>query len=255
MKYTLTPYRTVSLTNAETAELINRHLTDIGALDAGVITDANVINYTKRLNDELPLFRKALMLVQRNTETDKIADADAARDKAVTTLRLALSLAEETDDADLQEQCHPVRILFDKYKNVEDLNYEAESMSIDNWQADLHSPAYSSSVAALGLTVYVERLKTANEAFKSLFSNRQFAVAFAESYNTKALRRQLLQLYREFALYILSMSNATNGDQYLKILALLNSARQYYANIIARRNGRKSAASDAEAEPETTALI
>jgi len=83
MKYTLTPYRTVSLTNAETAELINRHLTDIDELGTGVITDPIVAHYTTQLSNELPTFRKALMQIQRNAETDKIADADAARDKAV----------------------------------------------------------------------------------------------------------------------------------------------------------------------------
>jgi len=35
----------------------------------------------------------------------------------------------------------------------------------------------------------------------------------------------------------------------------LNSARQYYANIIARRNGRKAAANDTATEPETSAMI
>jgi len=255
MKNTLITFSAQTLTNAETAELITRHLTDIDALDKSVIVDPLVINYTTRLRDELPTYRKALMQIQRNVETDKIAEADVARDKAVITLRKALSLAEETDDVDLQEQSHSVRILFDKYKEVEDLNYEAESMNVDNWLADLQSQAYAKSVVSLGLTVYVERLNAANEAFKTLFSNRQFAASFAESYNTKALRQQLMQVYREFTLYILSMSNATNADQYLKILALLNSGRQYYANIIARRKGVKAASGDTTTEPETTAMI
>jgi hypothetical protein len=255
MKNTLVAFRAQSLTNVETAELISRHLTDFEKLDKGVITDPHVINYETLLKDDLSLLRKALMQIQRNAETDKIAEMDKARDKAVTTLRKALSLAEETDDTDLQEQCHAVGILFDKYKGTEVLNYEAESMNIDNWLADLQSPAYAKSVVSLGLTVYVDRLKTANDAFKSLFSNRQFTTSFVESYNTKMVREQLITNYREFTLYILSMSNATNGDQYLKILALLNNGRQYYADIIARRNGRKAATGDTTTEPETSAMI
>ncbi|MBL7972478.1 MAG: hypothetical protein JNL03_13255 [Prolixibacteraceae bacterium] len=56
-----------------------------------------------------------------------------------------------------------------------------------------------------------------------------------ETYDLKLIRKEMFTKYSEFASYILAMAKATNTPRFLTALNLLNTARKYYDDMLARR--------------------
>ena len=87
---------------------------------------------------------------------------------------------------------------------------------------------------------YVTRLQNANEAFKPLFSGRMVGNAMTETYDMKILRTAMLNKYSDFANYVLAMAKATDNPLFANALTLLNTARKYYDDMVAKRTVPKA---------------
>jgi hypothetical protein len=240
MKQELEPLRTPNLTLMEVGQLINRHLSDLDTIDAALKTDAPFNAYTSQLALQATQYQKGLAQVQKNEETEKVVLADAVRDKAVSALGAGLKLYALSDVPEEVEASRSVGILFGNYKNLANLNYEAETIAIDKLVGELLSPAYSSKISLLQMDRYVIRLQNANEAFKPLFSGRMVTTAMTETFDMKILRTDLLNKYSDFAGYVLSMAKATENPLFGTALNLLNTARKYYNDLLTRRVAPKA---------------
>jgi hypothetical protein len=235
MKQILEPLQTSALTNMEAGQLMNRHLSDLGTIDPNLMNDAPYNNYVLKISSKMEPFVKALAQVQKNEETLKIGLADDARDKAVSAIRMAIKLHGASDDPVEVEASRSLGILFGPYKNLEKLNYEAETMGIDKLLSDLTNPVYSEKVNYLQMNRYVVRLTNTNNAFKELFGGRMVTTAATESFDMKAIRKDLQATYNDFTAYVLSMAKATENPLFPTALNLLNTARKYYSDLLARR--------------------
>lgn len=240
MKLKLEPLRTPSLTNMEVGQLIIRHLTDLNTIDPALKTDAPFNAYVNALGQQSVEYQKGLAQVQMNEETQKIVLADAARDKSVSAFGAALKLYALSDIPEEVEASRSLNILFGTYKNLSTLSYEAETLAIDKLVGELLSPAYSSKVSLLQMDRYVSRMQSANEAFKPLFSGRLVATAMTETYDMKTLRTAMLNKYSDFANYVLAMAKATDNSLFTNSLNLLNTARKYYDDMVAKRTAPKT---------------
>lgn len=235
MKQILEPLTTSALTNMEAGQLFRRHLGDLGTIDATLLIDAPFNNYVQRISTQAVVYENALAQVRKNEETKKIVEADAVRDKAVTAFSLALKLYAVSDDPAEVEASRSLGILFATYKNLAKLNYEAESLAIDKLTGELNSPAYSEKINHLQLSKYVARLNDTNHAFKILFGGRMVTTAMNETFDMKAIRSELQSTYNDFCDYVLSMAKATDNQLFADALKLLNTARKYYTDLMARR--------------------
>jgi hypothetical protein len=235
MSLKLEPLNASVLTNMEFGQLMNRHISDLTTIAPAMLTDAPFNNYVQQITAKLATYNKALAQVQKNAETDKIAQSDTIRDKAISAFSASLKLYALSDDQAEVEASRVLSILLKTFKNLAKLNYEAESIGIDKLVSDLESVNYANKVTLLNIGRYVTRMKMANQNFKTLFSNRMVVEASAETYNLKALRKETLKLYSEFTAYVPAMANANNTPLFTSALALLNTARKYYADLVARR--------------------
>jgi hypothetical protein len=241
MKLELESLKTSNLTNIEVGQLINRHLSDLDTIDPTLRTDAPFNSYTQNLAVRATDYQKGLAQAQKNEETDKVVLADAGRDKAVYAFNAALKLYSQSDIPEEVEASRSLGILFKTFKNLATLNYEAETLGIDKLVSELTSPTYSGKVSLLQMDRYVYRLQTTNENFKSLFSGRMVGNAMTETYDMKTLRKELLNKYSDFAEYILAMAKAnTNSQLFAKAFNLLNTARKYYNDMVAKRTAPKA---------------
>ena len=247
MKLKLEPLRTPGLSNMEAGQLIIRHLTDLDTIDPALKTDAPFNAYTNDLGLQSSEYQKGLAQVQMNEETQKIVLADANRDKSVSAFGAGLKLYALSDIPEEVEASRSLNILFGTYKNLSTLSYEAETLAIDKLVGELLSPAYSSKVTLLQMDRYVTRMQNANEAFKPLFSGRMVTNAMTETYDMKILRTALLNKYSDFANYVLAMAKATNNSLFADALNLLNTARKYYDDMIAKRTAPKTEKAKPEA--------
>ena len=235
MSFILQPLRVGSLSNLEAGQLINRHLTDLGTLDAALLTDVPYNTYITALTNHSSVYTKALEQLQKNEDTKIVADADSTRDWAISAFNRSLKLYSISDDPEEVEASRRLTIIFKNFKNISKLNYEAESQAIDKLLIDLAQPEAVEKINRLAIERWVTRMKTANDAFKALFGTRIQTEAFSEVYDMKTVRTETFQTYSEYCKYVLSMAKATNGELFAKTLNLVNAARSYYADLLARR--------------------
>lgn len=240
MKVILESLKISALTNMEAGQLINRHVSDLATIDSSIATDVPYNNYLQEIGHKMELYRNALLQIQKSDETEKILLADAARDKAIIAFSLALKLHGVSDDPAEVEASRCLGILFDKYKNLGRLNYEAETLGIDKLTDELNSPDYSDKINYLNMGKYVARMTNANDLFKNLFGERMVTSANTESYNMKILRSELQYLYNDFTNYVLAMAKVSENTLFQAALSLLNTARKYYADLLAKRTVSKT---------------
>ena len=245
MKFKLEPLRLAGLSNLEAGQLIIRHLSDLGTIDPTLLTDAPFNTYLQTLSNQSVLFQKGLAQVRKNEETQKIDLADADRDKSTVAFGRALKLYAVSDNPAEVEVSRGLSILFDSLKNLATLNYEAETIAIDKLVSELTSPGYSSKVSLLQMERYVARLQDTNNNFKALFGGRMVTTATTESYDLKVIRAETIAKYGEFTTYVLALAKALEAPLFIQTLNLLNTARKYYADLLARR----TAINDKKAEP------
>ena len=240
MKHSLEPLRTSVLTNMEGGQLLKRHLNDLRTIDPALLTDAPFTTYVKDLTGYAEKYEKALAQVRTKEETEKIALADDLRDKALEAFGIALKLYAISDDQAEVEASRVLRILYDTFANLTRLNYEAETIGIDKLVGELADPNYSAKVGLLKMERYVTRISNANEAFKVQFGGRMTTTALTETYDLKSIRMEMFRRYSEFCDYVLAMAKALDKPLFTTTLNLLNTARKYYADLLARRTAPKT---------------
>jgi hypothetical protein len=239
MKHILEPLTFSALTNMEAGQLLIRHMSDLSTIDASLLTDSPYNSYVQKIGNLMETYTKALAQVQKSEETEKIVNADVSRDKAVGAFNLALKLHAAADDQAEVDASRSLRILFDTYNNIAKLNYEAETLAIDKLVSELNSEAYSEKINYLHMSKYVTRLSETNNTFRTLFSGRMVTAAMTESYDMKAIRKELQETYNDFVSYVFAMAKATESQLFTTALNLLNTARKYYADQMLSRTVTK----------------
>ena len=154
---------------------------------------------------------------------------------------MALKLYAVSDDPAEVEASRVLGILLGSFKNLARLNYEAESIGIEKLVNELESVNYAGKVSLLNIGRYVTRMKMSNQNFKTLFSNRMVTEATTETYDLQAIRKEMSKQYSEFTSYVLAMAKALDTPLFNTALTLLNTARKYYADLLARRASVKDA--------------
>ena len=236
MTIKLEALRIYDLTNMEAGQLMNRHSDDLATIAPAMLNDAPYNHYVRQITTKSATYQKGLAQVQKNEETDKIALLDGVRDKSVNAFSRALKLSDLSDEPKEVEASKALGILFRTFKDLAVLNYEAESIGIDKLVSELESEKYKGHVALLNIERYVSRMKLSNENFKALFGNRMVTGAMTESYDLKIIRKEMLKLYSDFAAYVLAMAKTDDAPPlFITALTLLNTARKYYADTLARR--------------------
>lgn len=240
MKLILEQLRTSALPHMEAGQLTRRHLSDLSTIDPGLCTDAPYNNYVQKLTNQANWYERALTQIRKNEETLKILLADGNRDKAVSAFNSALKLYAMSDIPEEVEASRSLGILFGAFKNIALLSYEAETLAIDKLTGELNSPAYAEKVNYLQIGKYVVRMTETNAVFKNLFGGRMVTTATTESFDMKAIRAELMDIYNDFAEYVLAMAKATDNPLFPAALNLLNTARKYYADQLARHTAPKA---------------
>lgn len=232
MKYELNPLSPGRLTNSEVAELASRTIADYGSLPPGdPRTDVSIVQtYIQGLTQRSQGYDMAINRIQKDVNTHLVEDIDIERDNAVSSLFKAIRVGLTSDlPAEISAaQC--LSIVADAYRGIVRLNYEAETKKIETMVAELESKLYATSVAALNLQRYVTRIKTANNAFKTLFTSRITASALTQSFDTNNLRIDLLDYYNEYVHFLVAMANATGDSFFVQQLSFVNTARKYYSD-------------------------
>jgi hypothetical protein len=251
MKYQISNLNLIHLNNVEFCALMNRNLSDINQMTAHLITDPILTSYLKRLHDQKEEYLRSILNARKHSLTDQIAEDNKARNGAFRLLRKAVKLASESMITDERLSGEELVILMKSYHNIDYVNYAAKSYSIANLLDQLTNSTYAPHVSKLNLDRYVGHLQATNDAFEQHHHSRASDMAITENQDTRALRLQLGDFYREVTIYVQALANATDHEQYVKTIALINGGRKYFSDMLARRRGVKASA---KAKKEATLI-
>ena len=239
MNNNLEPLKSSFLTNMEFGSLMEQHLSDLATIDQTLFTDKPYNVYLRKIADGTDYYKKGLVQVRKNDETEKISRADKVRNKAIVAFSLTLKLYLLSDDPAEVDAGKSLQNLYKTFKNPAKLNFGAKSFAIVKLVSELENEKYAEKVTFLNIGRYVTRMKMANQQFDTLFSGRMETEAITETYNMRTMRSELLAVYNEFTAYILAMSNALKTPLFITSLAFLNTTRNYFAILLARRKTDK----------------
>lgn len=224
-----------NLHHAEVGQFITRFFEDFAKSGLLSDTDADFHLMYQELHSKLPTYDKALAQIRENQETQKIALLDKTRDADIQALRDSIKPYRNSKSEDKKKAYTTIKIVLDEYKNITQENYEEETKKIYTLLSILKEEAYQKHISVLKIQDFITELEQSNIAFNDAFSLRSVQALQKETYNTKALRKELTDLYRKLANYTLTMADIKQGEFFPKALEVINNSRKYYADIIARR--------------------
>ncbi len=233
----LYPITTTRLQLLESGQFIVRFLTDFDNSGLEASTDAEFEKQLEELRAQSPIYNNALMQVKAKAESEELVGLDLRRDQKFSSLRRALSAYEFTDDATEKMAYLELNVIMRRYNDIEKANYEAESLGIDKIVEDFRA-AKDNAIETLQLKRFVDKLEEANNLFKEMFSQRSSDTISTVTYDTKALRTAIFNTYKDLAEYSLVIAKRNKTVPfYITLMDVLNTGREYYADILARRKG------------------
>lgn len=237
------------LSNAEVAQFITRFLDDFSKSGLSEDTDVDFKNLLDSLKVQLPVFNASLDQIRSSEESSKITKADTERDDAFKALRNALNAYQKTKENSEKESFTKLNLLISEYKDVMGNNYEVQTKRITNLVERLQSDTYKSDVKELAIGKFVTRLAASNTHFEQLFAKRSFETSQRQNYDTKSLKKELLDNYRKIATYIMAIADVRQDDFYKDTLVIINNSRKYFADtILARRTKKKESKKEDKTE-------
>lgn len=244
--FKLTPIYLQGLHHAEFGQFITRLFEDFSQSGLSIDTDADFKLLFESLKQKNPTYGKALEQIRENENTKKIAELDKVRDDDFTALRDSIKPYRNAKKEQQKQAYNALKIVFDEYKNIVDLNYEAETKKINTLISVLKSTEHQPHISALKIGDFVEELEKSNTEFDTLFAQRSAQNIAKESYDTKALRREMTEIYRKLCVYTETLANIKQDEFYKKALEVINNSRKYYADLLAKRSGKKQGEKKAE---------
>ena len=233
----LYPITTTRLQLLESGQFIVRFITDFDNSGLVATTDAEFKKQLDELRAQSPIYNNALMQVKAKAETEELVGLDLRRDQKFSSLRRALSAYEFTDDAAEKMAYLELNVIMRRYNDIEKANYEAETLGIDKIVEDFRA-AKDHAIDTLQLVRFVNKLGEANDAFKLMFNNRSSETISTVTYDTKGLRTAIFNTYKDLAEYSLVIAKRNKTVPfYITLMDVLNTGREYYADILARRKG------------------
>lgn len=226
------------LTVLELPQFITRFQNNVKNQGIDITTDADFQELYNSLTAQVAQFETATKPIKNQSISEKLFQLDDARDKKIVTLRRVWRVAEHSDEPAEQNAYALLRSIFESYRDLENLNYEAETAGIKKMIAEFRKNTYQSAATLLGLDKCLTHLEQANLAFDETFSQRATEIINTPVYDTKALRKTLEDTYKETANYVLTMAQRRkNTNYYTDLLLALNNGRKHFADLLARRNG------------------
>lgn len=226
------------LHHAEFGQLMVRFFEDFSQTSLDANSDADFKRMFDPLNTQISGYNTALNQIRAHEESEKIAKADKVRDTDVQALKDSVKPYRNAKAQTEKDAYTAINLLLNQYKGVEDASYEEETNILNSLAARLQSPEYSSYVTTLGIMKFVNQVTDSNLAFNDLFAHRSYQISQKQVYDVKALRRTLTNDYKQMVNYIATLAGVKTDSFYKDVLAVINNGRTYFANLLARRNGK-----------------
>lgn len=236
-KYKLNKLEVSRLHNAEFAQFLIRFFEDFDKSNISLDKDIDFKNKFEALNNDLPAFNRTLNQVRAKEESKQLAIMDKHRSDDMKAFRDALNAYKNSRNENYKKAYTVLNNVIFQYKKVESNNYEEQTILINSLINKFKEEECSKYIYILKLKEFLDTLEKSNIDFNELFSHRSYNSSKKMSVNVLDLRRKMTSQYKVLADYILALANVKESEYYVSILAIINNIRNYYADILARRDG------------------
>ncbi|MBR4729007.1 MAG: hypothetical protein IK075_01960 [Prevotella sp.] len=168
--------------------------------------------------------------------TKQIADEDTRRDSLYLALKNQVNMFKRFDfDTEKQAAATYLWNIMKKYGVDVDENYHEESVKLQQMLQELEADNTAGHhITTLGLTSLIAQLKTANEAVRTLLSQRNDERMMQEKAALANAREEADQTYRDLVLMI-NATAAIGSDPHLfdEVISQVNELIKYYRQYVA----------------------
>jgi hypothetical protein len=185
---------------------------------------------------------------QKVSETRFITKAEAERQDAFMVIKRGVEMASYKKTPDEKAAAENLAFVLDNFKQIPRASQIETSALILNLVQDLRRPPYAADVQTLGLTESVNALEEANEAFKTLYEERELDIKKAEMMGNMTQIRPLTdKAFLDFtdALGALCVAARLDGKTaeaaaLEDIVVRINATIRQYKAVYGRRGGAAS---------------
>jgi hypothetical protein len=195
---------------------------------------------------------EGLKKIRKSALTDKIQEADRARDNAFTGMvEQNKSLLRHFEVAK-REAAERLQIVFNTYGNVAIKSLNEETSAIYNLLQDLRSPKYLPDTTAAGLVDWATELETRNTAFDTLIKQRDTETSEKSDVNLKEARANLDSAYDEIAdIMEAHILLGTDSKAVLEgVIAAFNPTIERYIKLLNARRSKGGKGGGEDGEPD-----
>ena len=182
---------------------------------------------------------------QRVLLTEDIKGLDNVQDKDLTAFMGMVRALQNVPDDELHQAARRVKLCTDTYRIETDWEYIKEMNFIRQMLDDLQG-RLAADVAALGLTLFVNKLAESNAAVRAAQEQRDNDAAGVLKGQTMAWRRETEKKYREFVEMLNARALVFGDADYASFIDRLNSSIAHYRQILAVAAGIRAAKKDKE---------
>lgn len=204
-----------------------------------------------KFNEVFIKLDEELRVDQGSVLTEKLHVQDSLRDSTWSALneRIKATLMCPFDDE--VEAAKRLKRVFDLYGNIRKLSFNEETAAISNLVDDLEKTQNANFCTTIGITPWVNALKTENIEFKDLQNQRDTESANKNSGNVKAVRLLIDPVYKKIVNNVNAMATLNMATPEIEdFVKEVNQKIKYYENTLAARAGRKDSGEDEPPIPE-----
>lgn len=225
------------LTNTEFTQLLRDTLVDAKNTGVAILeSDVPLKRYLTDVETGILPFETVTKNPQKDIYTQTLTEKDMLRDRAFRSFGRKLRTFEWSDNALELAAYQSLIILWDIHKDTPDKNVKDQSGATHNFLNDLDKEPYKSDLATLKMEKDRDKILITNNAYDEDAHNRRAALAAKGVTDTKAMRNNLSDAYRDVSEYILAMAKAyPEVTEWQTLLTNLNVTRKRYAELIARK--------------------
>jgi hypothetical protein len=220
---------------------------EISSRPAIVNIVANVIGV---FNTKVELEAKLVDAARSSQYTEKIANADSRRDKAVVGLSLAVDSSLRHPDPEVLDAAKRISLRLKAFRTaIENKRYEAESTAIQILLTDLRS-TYATDVETLKIGSWVDEMSYAETYFDELFAKRNSEWAGRPQEKLRDVRKKVDEYYRGMVTLIDAYGALNGYDVTGEFIRKLNITVKYFNDHIPHSRKKDLDAADIDDVPD-----
>jgi len=182
---------------------------------------------------------EGLKRIVKSVYTEKIREADKARDSIYEGMVEMNSASLKHYSPDTREAAKRLKILFDSYGNLSSKPLNEQTSAVHNILQELHGD-YLDAARIVGITGWVDKLEARNNAFEALVRERYNEAASKTRVVVKEAREEVDAAYDTIVERINALVVVEGEEAYAAFIKKLNAVITKYAAVLNVRLGKRS---------------